>query len=163
MSGKSEGGEGAAEMDERRVLILRTDGAARGNPGPAAAGVVIERADGTTIAEGKRALGELTNNQAEYRALILGLRAVARYAPAAVRVCLDSELVVKQMAGEYRVKDEGLRPLYEEASALARSLPGVTCTHVPRARNARADALANAALDEAARRARETREARAQP
>jgi len=112
------------------------------------------------VAEGKRALGELTNNQAEYRALILGLRAVARYAPAAVRVCLDSELVVKQMAGEYRVKDEALRPLYAEASALVRALPDVTFTHVPRARNARADALANAALDEAARHAREAREAR---
>jgi ribonuclease HI len=163
--GRGVAGEGAAEMemDERRVLILRTDGASRGNPGPAAAGVVIERADGTTVAEGKRTLGALTNNQAEYRALILGLRAAARYAPAAVRVYLDSELVVKQMAGEYRVKDEALRPLYEEASALARALPGVTFTHVPRARNARADALANAALDEAARRTREAREARAQP
>lgn len=162
MSGGNVVGEGAAEMemDARRVLILRTDGAARGNPGPAAAGVVIERADGTTVAEGKRTLGELTNNQAEYRALILGLRAVARYTPAAVRVCLDSELVVKQMAGEYRVKDEALRLLYAEASALARALPSVTFTHVPRARNARADALANAALDEAARHAREAREAR---
>lgn len=151
-------------MSERRVLILRTDGASRGNPGAAAAGVVIERVDGTTVAEGKRTLGELTNNQAEYHALILGLRAVARYAPAAVRVCLDSELVVKQMAGEYRVKDEALRPLYEEASALARALLDVTFTHVPRARNARADALANAALDEeATHHKRETREARAQP
>jgi len=153
--GAAEMSERAAEMSEGRVLTLRTDGASRGNPGPAAAGVVIERADGTTVAEGQRVLGELTSNQAEYRALILGLRAVARYAPAAVCVCLDSELVVKQMAGEYRVKDEALRPLYAEASALARALPSVTFTHVPRARNARADALANAALDEAARHARE--------
>ena len=134
-------------MDERRMLILRTDGAARGNPGPAAAGVVIERADGTTVAEGKRALGELTNNQAEYRALILGLRAVARYAPAAVRVCLDSELVVKQMTGQYRVKHPEIVPLYQEAVEAASQLPEVTFRHVERARNAEADRLANLAIE----------------
>lgn len=133
---------------EPQPLILRTDGASRGNPGHAAAGVVIERADGTPLARGKTYLGVMTNNQAEYRALILGLKAVARYAPSAVRVLLDSELVVRQMTGQYRVKDETLRPLYEEARVLAGALPNVGFAHVPRGQNAAADALANAALDE---------------
>jgi ribonuclease HI len=85
--------------ERERTLILRTDGAARGNPGPAAAGVVIERLDGSPVARDAIYLGALTNNQAEYRALILGLRAVAAYNPAAVRVLMDSELVVRQMTG----------------------------------------------------------------
>src|SRR5262249_31951170 len=129
-------------------LVLRTDGASRGNPGHAAAGVVIEAEDGTPLAQGKRYLGVMTNNQAEYRALILGLLAVARYHPAAVRVCLDSELVVRQVTGEYAVRDEVLRPLYEETVARARFLPEVVFEHVPRGENALADRLANAALDE---------------
>lgn len=139
---------------EPQPLILRTDGASRGNPGHAAAGVVIERVDGTPLARGKTYLGVMTNNQAEYRALILGLKAVVRYAPSAVRVLLDSELVVRQMTGRYRVKDEALRPLYNEARALADALPNVSLAHVPRGQNAAADALANAALDERDRRER---------
>jgi ribonuclease HI len=131
-------------------LVLRTDGAARGNPGPAAAGVVIETEDGTPLALGKRYLGVLTNNQAEYRALILGLLAVARFRPTAVRVRLDSELVVRQMTGAYQVRDEALRPLHQEAVARARLVPEVTFEHVPRGKNALADSLANAALDEQA-------------
>lgn len=132
-------------------VILRTDGASRGNPGHAAAGVVIEREDGTTRATGKLYLGVMTNNQAEYRALILGLTAVARFQPAAVRVCMDSELIVRQMNGEYRVRDESLRPLYEEARQLVAALPAVSFIHVPRGQNALADKLANQALDEHAR------------
>lgn len=138
-------------MTEGERLIVRTDGASRGNPGHAAAGVVIERADGTLKARGKKYLGVMTNNQAEYRALILGLRSVARYAPSAVSVYMDSELVVKQMLGQYKVRDESLRPLYEEARALARALPRVSFTHVLRGKNALADRLANEALDEQAR------------
>src|SRR5262245_44095003 len=129
-------------------LVLRTDGASRGNPGHAAAGVVIESEEGMPLAQGKRYLGVMTNNQAEYRALILGLLAVTRYRPAAVRVCLDSELVVRQLHGEYAVRDEALRPLYEEACARATLLPKVTFEHVRRGANALADRLANAALDE---------------
>ena len=129
-------------------LILRTDGASRGNPGHAAAGVVIERADGTVSATGKHYLGVMSNNQAEYRALILGLTAVARYAPASVRVYMDSELVVRQMTGQYRVRDEALRVLYDEARRLAAALPAVSFIHVPRGKNAQADKLANKALDE---------------
>lgn len=138
-------------MEREGTLIVRTDGAARGNPGPAAAGTVIERPDGSTVARGGLYLGEMTNNQAEYRALILGLIAVSGYHPDAVRVEMDSELVVRQMAGEYHVASAALLPLYHEAQALARALPRVTFEYVPRARNATADALANLALDAHAR------------
>ncbi len=141
-------------------LILRTDGASRGNPGHAAAGVVIERTDGSSLAQGKLYLGVLTNNQAEYRALILGLKAVARYAPSAVAVYMDSELVVRQMTGAYKVKDGALRPLYDEARALVAELPNVTFTHVLRGKNALADRLANEALDAHARQAAQTRQTR---
>ncbi len=129
-------------------LVLRTDGASRGNPGHAAAGIVIERHDGTVIAQGKRYLGVMTNNQAEYRALILGLLAIARYKPSSLRIFLDSELVVRQMRGEYKVKDELLRALYDEAITRMRAVPHVTIEHVLRAKNTLADKLANEALDE---------------
>ena len=128
-------------------LVLRTDGASRGNPGPAAAGVVIEDADGVLLATGKKYLGTLTNNQAEYRALILGLKAVIARAPAAVSVLMDSELIVKQMNGVYRVKDQRLLPLYEEARSLVAGLPSVSFQHVRRGFNTLADSLANEALD----------------
>lgn len=128
-------------------LILRTDGASRGNPGPAAAGVVIESEQGKLLAQGKKFLGQMTNNQAEYQALILGLQAVSRYQPAAVQVYLDSDLVVQQMNGRYRVKDAGLLALYQEASQLVATLPQIQFQHVPRSKNSRADALANEALD----------------
>jgi ribonuclease HI len=134
------------------ILLLRTDGASRGNPGPAGAGIVIELPGGDMIAYGKKYLGVMTNNQAEYRALILGLRAVARYRPSEAHVFMDSELVVRQMTGQYRVKDESLRDLYEEAQLLVRQLPVVTFQHVTRDRNARSDALANEALDQEAAR-----------
>ena len=133
-------------------LILRTDGASRGNPGHAAAGVALEREDGTLLARGKKYLGVMTNNQAEYRALILGLLSAVRYHPSALRVYMDSELIVRQMTGQYKVRDETLRPLYEEAQKLTRAIPDVTFTHVLRGKNALADALANEALDEQARR-----------
>jgi len=134
-------------QQQGRILVLRTDGASRGNPGPAAAGVVIEREDGTLVARGKKFLGEMPNNQAEYRALLLGLAAVRRYRPSAVRVYMDSELVVKQMMGQYQVKDAALKRLHASAQALARLLPSVSFAHVPRAENALADRLANEALD----------------
>lgn len=130
------------------TLLLRTDGASRGNPGPAAAGVVIETPDGALVAKGKLYLGEMPNNQAEYRALILGLKAIARYQPTQVRVYMDSELVVKQMRGEYKVRHPELTPLWTEAQQLAGALPAVSFNHVPRAQNALADRLANEALDE---------------
>jgi ribonuclease HI len=128
-------------------LILRTDGGSRGNPGPAGAGVVIENAAGKALAQGRKFLGRITNNQAEYHALILGLQAVSRYQPMSVQVLLDSELVVHQMNGRYQVKDAGLLPLYQQARQLVATLPEVSFTHVPRSQNHRADTLANEAMD----------------
>lgn len=133
------------EPDQR--LILRTDGGSRGNPGPAGAGVVIESAAGKLLAKGHKFLGQMTNNQAEYHALILGLQAVARYQPLGVQIYLDSELVVHQMTGRYQVKDAGLRPLHQQAKQLAAALPEVSFAAVPRSQNRRADALANEAMD----------------
>ncbi len=128
-------------------LRLRTDGASRGNPGPAAAGVVVESGDGEALYSVGVYLGEMPNNQAEYRALIMGLRAVAEFQPSAVDVFMDSELVVRQMTGAYRVRDAILQRLYREATGLVQALPRVTFTHVRRAENALADQLANQALD----------------
>lgn len=148
----------ASEEASGQALTLRTDGGSRGNPGHAAAGIVIERADGSVLAQGKHYLGVMTNNQAEYRALLLGLTAIQRYSPSSVRVLMDSELIVRQMRGEYKVRDEGLRELYEQAVTLTKSLPAVTFAHVPRAQNARADALVNQALDERERAERAERQ-----
>lgn len=128
-------------------LTLRTDGASRGNPGPAAAGVVVESGDGEVVYSVGVYLGEMPNNQAEYRALIMGLRAVAEFQPSAVDVFMDSELVVRQMTGAYRVRDAILQQLYREATALVQALPRVSFTHVRRSENALADQLANQALD----------------
>lgn len=136
-------------VEPGQQLVLRTDGASRGNPGPAAAGVIIELPDGTVIARGGHYLGKITNNQAEYRALIYGLKAVARYHPSAVEVFLDSDLLVNQLNGRYQVRDAGLRPLYEEARRLTQALPSVRFSHVPRALNHLADAEANRALNAA--------------
>ncbi len=144
----------AAGATAGQTLVLHTDGASRGNPGPAAAGVVIVRPDGTPVARGKKYLGEMPNNQAEYRALLLGLQAARHYAPASVEVRMDSELVVRQMQGQYKVNDPVVRTLHERAQTLVRELPRVTFVHVPRAQNAEADRLANQALDEHARRER---------
>ncbi len=132
-------------------LVLRTDGAARGNPGPAGAGVVIEDADGTVLRELYRYLGSRTNNQAEYEALLLGLRSLLDDPPrpaAAVTACLDSELVVRQLDGRYRVKDPALQALHGDTLRLIGRLPGFRVQHVPRTRNERADALANQAIEE---------------
>lgn len=142
------------QMEGQRTLVVRTDGASRGNPGHAAAGVVVETLNGELVAQGKQYLGVMTNNQAEYRALILGLKAVTRYHPARVNVYMDSELVVKQMTGAYKVNDGPLKDLWREARALAAALPAITFTHVLRGKNALADRLANEALDERARAGR---------
>ena len=136
-------------------LRLRTDGASRGNPGPAAAGVVVESGDGEELFSVGVYLGEMPNNQAEYRALIMGLRAVGEFQPSAVEVFMDSELVVRQMTGAYRVRDAILQRLYREAMALVQALPQVSFTHVRRAENALADQLANQALDRQKRTTRQ--------
>lgn len=129
-------------------LRLRTDGGARGNPGPAGLGMVLEARDGTRVWAGYSYAGEMTNNRAEYLALIAGLRKAVEFAPAELEVCMDSELVVHQMNGRYRVRNADLKPLAAEAQALVGRLPKVRLRHVPRAENAAADALANRAMDE---------------
>jgi ribonuclease HI len=128
---------------------LFTDGGARGNPGPAAYGFVLEAADGTVLAAEGRAIGSATNNVAEYSGLIAGLRKAVELAVPEVEVVSDSELMVKQMRGEYRVKNEALRGLCTEANALARRLENVEYRHVKRAHNELADRLVNEALDAA--------------
>jgi ribonuclease HI len=138
--------------DAGQRLILRTDGASRGNPGPAAAGIVVQTAEGEAVAREKHYLGIMTNNQAEYRALILGLQLALTLRPAVLLVKLDSELVVRQMQGKYKVKSIDLLPLYDAARALVAQLPRVLFEHVPRGENAMADALANRALDEERKR-----------
>jgi probable phosphoglycerate mutase len=128
---------------------LFTDGGARGNPGPAAYGFVLEADDGTVLAAEGRAIGVATNNVAEYSGLVAGLRKALELHVPDVEVISDSELLVKQMRGEYRVKNEALRSLFLEASALARDLQSVEYRHVKRAHNELADRLVNEALDAA--------------
>ncbi|GAC1443890.1 MAG: hypothetical protein NVSMB52_02720 [Chloroflexota bacterium] len=134
-------------MPESRDLIIETDGASRGNPGLAGAGVIILNARGQRIETFQKFLGVTTNNQAEYHALIEGLRAVARHSPASVTVRMDSELVVKQMTGVYRVRHPEILPLFQQAVEAVQSLPSVKFVHVPRERNPGADQLANTAID----------------
>ncbi len=128
---------------------LSTDGGARGNPGPAAYGYVLETEDGTVLdARGER-IGVATNNVAEYSALIAGLEKALELGVGEVEVVSDSELMVKQMRGEYRVKNDALRELFLEASRLARRLENVSYTAVRREHNTLADRLVNDALDAA--------------
>ena len=120
-------------MDRSLSIILRIDGGARGNPGPAAAGVVLADEDGQTLFEGGYYLGRATNNVAEYSALIHGLRQAAKLGAVQVRVVSDSELLVRQMNGQYRVKNEGLRPLFEQAKKLrSRSSNALSDTYAAR-------------------------------
>jgi ribonuclease HI len=130
-------------------VTLFTDGGARGNPGPAAYGFVLEAEDGTVLAAEGKAIGEATNNVAEYNGLIAGLRKAVELHVPEVEVVSDSELMVKQMRGEYRVKNEALRGLSLEAGRLARELAKVEYRHVKRAENELADRLVNEALDAA--------------
>ena len=128
---------------------LFTDGGARGNPGPAAYGFVLETEDGTVLAAEGQAIGVATNNVAEYSGLVAGLRKAVELHVPDVEVVSDSELLVKQMRGEYRVKNEALRGLFLEAGAVARKLRSVEYRHVKRAHNELADRLVNEALDAA--------------
>jgi ribonuclease HI len=126
---------------------LSTDGGARGNPGPAAYGYVLETDDGTVLAAHGEAIGTATNNVAEYRALVAGLEKALELQVDEVEVVSDSELLVKQMRGEYKVKNEALRDLSSEAGRLARQLKSVRYTAVRREHNELADRLVNEALD----------------
>ena len=129
--------------------VAHIDGGSRGNPGPAAYGVRIERAGGTVI-ELKKSVGVATNNVAEYRGLLAALSWAARHGIDRLHVRSDSLLLVKQMRGEYRVRHAGLRLLWQEARGLASQIRDVQFEHVRRELNEDADRLANEALDEAA-------------
>jgi ribonuclease H / adenosylcobalamin/alpha-ribazole phosphatase len=128
---------------------LSTDGGARGNPGPAAYGYVLEAEDGTVLAAHGEAIGVATNNVAEYRALVEGLRKAVELHVGELEVVSDSELVVHQMRGEWKIKNEALRVLWSEAQALADELAEVRYTAVRREHNELADRLVNEALDAA--------------
>lgn len=132
-------------------LIIYADGGARGNPGPAGAGAAVLDVNGGVVAEVSHYLGRATNNVAEYAALIGGLVEAKRLAPeAAVEVRMDSELVIKQMKGLYKVKHPNLKPLYAEAKELASGFSAISYVHVPREHNKLADKLANDAMDKGA-------------
>jgi ribonuclease HI len=126
---------------------LRCDGGSRGNPGPGALGFVLSDPGGVEIEARGEYVGHVTNNVAEYRSLIAGLEAAARHGAQPLRVAMDSELVVRQMTGQYRVKNAGLKPLHELAKDAVRKVGRVRWTSVPREDNGRADALVNEALD----------------
>jgi ribonuclease HI len=126
---------------------LSTDGGARGNPGPAAFGYVLEAEDGTVLDARGESIGVATNNVAEYRALVAGLERALELGVDEVEVVSDSELLVKQMRGEYKVKNEALRALSAEAAELARRIGRVDYRAVRREHNELADRLVNEALD----------------
>lgn len=135
-----------------REWLLMVDGAARGNPGEAGCGAVIYDETGDVREEICRYLGHATNNVAEYEALLLGLEGILRLGGKRLTVQSDSELLVRQVTGLYRVKNDKLKPLYEKALSLLRRLEAYRIIHVPREQNRLADRLANRAIDEALRK-----------
>ena len=130
--------------------VVHVDGGARGNPGPAAIGVVVEDSDGNVLYAGGETIGVATNNVAEYRALIAGLKHAREVGATEVEVLGDSALVVNQVNGTWRIKEPHLRPLADEAARALREFERATLRHVRREKNADADALVNQALDAAA-------------
>ncbi|HEY2142456.1 MAG TPA: ribonuclease HI family protein [Solirubrobacteraceae bacterium] len=128
-------------------VIVHVDGGARGNPGPGAAAAVISSPEGEVLAEHAELLGTVTNNVAEYRALLLGLAQARELGAREVEVVGDSELIAKQVRGVYKVKHEAMKPLHREAKAALGQFARWSIRTVPRAQNAHADALVNAALD----------------
>jgi len=131
------------------VYVANIDGASRGNPGPASYAVVLRDANGKVVLELAKHIGRETNNVAEYYALLAALDYAASHGMAALRIRSDSELLVRQMQGRYKVKSADLKPLHERASHLARQLSYFAIEHIPRERNRDADGLANLALDQA--------------
>jgi len=129
-----------------RKAVIHTDGAAEPNPGPAAIGATIKDEQGRLIARISQRIGITTNNQAEYRAIIAALEHAISLGVNRVEMRSDSELVVKQINGKYRVKKAALKPLYHRVKQLQRQLQGFTITHIPREQNIEADELANIAL-----------------
>ncbi|MBN1471619.1 MAG: ribonuclease HI family protein [Syntrophaceae bacterium] len=131
-----------------KTCKLFSDGACRGNPGIGGAGAVITDSDDHVIWEGKEYLGQCTNNIAEYKALILGLKGALSLGYKNLNICMDSELLAKQINGSYRVKNENLKILMKDVRNLLASFDNVDVKHVPRLRNSHADRLANMAIDE---------------
>lgn len=130
-------------------IITYTDGGARGNPGPAAIGAVIYNSRLEQLRQISRVIGETTNNQAEYQALIAALQAARELGASEVICYLDSELVVRQLQGQYKVREEGLKPLAAQVLSLTQKFNQIKFVHVPREKNKLADELVNQALDEA--------------
>ena len=130
-------------------VIVHVDGGARGNPGPAAAACVISSPEGEVLGEHAQLLGSVTNNVAEYRALLLGLAQARELGASEVEMIGDSELIAKQVRGVYKVKHEAMKPLHREALAALKGFERSSIRTVPRAQDAHADALVNAALDQA--------------
>ena len=130
-------------------VVVHVDGGARGNPGPAASACVITSPAGELLGEHAQLIGTATNNVAEYRALLLGLAKARELGAGEIEIIGDSELIAKQVGGEYKVKHPAMRPLYLEAMAALREFDSWSIRTVPRAQNADADALVNAALDQA--------------
>ncbi len=129
------------------LLEIFTDGASRGNPGPASIGVLFRQKDGPDLAEYCQAIGSTTNNVAEYRAVVAALEICRDWKVKKVHLYMDSELIVRQIHGTYRVKSPDLRPLYQQVQFLIKELSEFRVTHIKRAFNSHADALANKALD----------------
>jgi ribonuclease HI len=128
-------------------LTIYTDGASRNNPGEAGAGILILQ-DDAPVEKIARYLGRTTNNIAEYRAAIIGLEYAVKQGASRVKLFADSELLVKQLNGQYKVKNEGLKPLYGKAKELIAEIGSVAVQYIPREMNTEADALANKAIDE---------------
>ena len=128
-------------------LVIHTDGAARGNPGPAGAGAILRDEEGTVVAEIAEPLGRATNNVAEWTAVLLALEEALRLGATRVDLRMDSELVARQISGVYRVKHPDLRPIHAVVMGMLRRLAGYTVGHVPRALNKDADRLSNVAID----------------
>jgi ribonuclease HI len=138
--------------DNNRRLTVYVDGASRGNPGPSGIGIVIKDGEGATKVKVSSYIGRATNNQAEYRALIVGLREAARLKAEHVEIKSDSELLVEQVCGRYKVRSAQLRNLFQEVKELLADFRSSTVSHIPRYQNRVADALANQALDVQLRR-----------
>lgn len=130
-----------------KKLLLYSDGGARGNPGPAGIGAVLFTPDDKVVAEVSHYIGEATNNQAEYKALIAGLEKAKDLQIEEIDCFLDSELIVKQLKGEYKVKNNGLKPLFAAAKNLSGYFHAISFAHVRREKNKHADALVNKAID----------------
>lgn len=130
-----------------RIVEAFTDGASRGNPGPAAVGVLFRQKGGPDLCVYNEAIGRATNNVAEYRAVLAALEHCRRWGVGRVHLFMDSELIVRQLKGVYQVKSPDLRPLYQQVLVLSRQLREFQVFHIPRAKNAHADVLANRALD----------------